>query len=96
MGLLHNGENSNKSYAILFGVRVRSCTPIGDSDFISRIALATEMTNVEKHQLRFQELEALDDKHLQAQQQIELYQARISKAFSKKVKEQISRKTTFS
>jgi len=45
------------------------------------------MTNEEKHQLRIQELEALDDKLLQAQQQIELYQARIIRAFNKKVKE---------
>jgi len=48
------------------------------------IALATEM-NEDKHRLRLQEFEALDDKRLQAQQQIELYQAR--KAFNKKVKE---------
>ena len=40
-----------------------------------RVALATEMTNEEQHVLRLQELEALDDKRLQAQQQIELYQA---------------------
>ena len=37
----------------------------------------------------FKELEAMDDKRLQAQQQIELYQARISKAFNKKVRERI-------
>ena len=37
--------------------------------------------------MRLQELEALDDKHLQAQQQIELYQAQITRAFNKKVKE---------
>ena len=50
------------------------------------------MTNVEKHQLRLQELEALDDKCLQAQQQIELYQARITRAFNKKVKERTFKK----
>ena len=48
--------------------------------------LTAEMTNEEKHRQRLQELEALDDKRLQAQQQIELYQARISRAFNKKVK----------
>ena len=37
------------------------------------VALITEMTNEERHRLRLQELEALDDKRLQAQQQIELY-----------------------
>jgi len=41
----------------------------------------------EKHRLRLQELEALDNKRLQAQQQIELYQAWVFRAFNKKVKE---------
>ena len=40
-----------------------------------------------KHRLQLQERKALDDKCLQAQQQIELYQARITRAFNKKVKE---------
>jgi len=44
------------------------------------------MTNEEKHRLRLQELEALNDKCLHAQQQIELYQAQIIRAFNKKVK----------
>jgi len=52
-----------------------------------RVALTTEMTNKEKHRLGLHELEALDDKRLQAQQWIELYQARIFRAFNKKVKE---------
>ena len=51
-----------------------------------RVALTAEMTTEEKHRQRLQELEALDDKRLQAQQQIELYQARITRAFNKKVK----------
>jgi len=57
-----------------------------------RVALTAEMTNEEKHRLRLQELEALDDKHMQAQQQIELYQARITRAFNKKVKERTFKK----
>ena len=44
------------------------------------------MTHEDNHRLRLQELEAFDDKRLQAQQQIELYQAWIIKAFNKKVK----------
>jgi len=50
------------------------------------------MTGEEKHQLRLQELKALDDKRLQAQQQIELYQTWITRAFNKKVKEQTFKK----
>jgi len=56
------------------------------------ITLTTEMTNEEKHRLRLQELEALNDKCLQAQQQIELYQARFVRAFNKKVKERTFKK----
>jgi len=35
MGLPHNGENLDKGYTIFLGVRMWSCTFIGDSDFIS-------------------------------------------------------------
>jgi len=50
------------------------------------------MANEEKHLLQLKKLEALDDKRLQAQQQIELYQARIFRAFNKKVKERTFKK----
>ena len=42
-----------------------------------QVALTIRMMDEKKHQLCPQELEGLDDKHLQAQQQIELYQAQI-------------------
>ena len=42
--------------------------------------------------LHFQELEVLDEKRLQAQQRIELCQARITKAINKKVKERVFQK----
>ena len=57
-----------------------------------RIALATKMTEADNDRLRLQELEALDEKRLQAQQRIELYQARISRAFNKKVKQRVFQK----
>jgi hypothetical protein len=50
------------------------------------------MTDEEQHVLHLQELEALDDKRLLAQQHIELYQARISKAFNKKIRKRIFKK----
>ena len=50
------------------------------------------MTEADNDRLRLQELEALDEKRLQAQQCIELYQARISKAFNKKVKQRVFQK----
>jgi len=50
------------------------------------VALATEGDD---DRLRLQKLKVLDEKQLQAQHCIKLYQARISKAFNKKVKERI-------
>ena len=47
----------------------------------------TRMTKEDNDRLHLQELEALDEKRLQLQQHIELYQARFSKAFNKKVKQ---------
>ena len=54
-----------------------------------RVALATKRTEGDNDRLRLQELKALDEKQLQTQQHIELYQARISKAFNKRGKERI-------
>jgi len=50
------------------------------------------MTKEDNDRLRLQELEALDERRLQTQQRIVLYQARISKAFNKKVKEKVFQK----
>ena len=50
------------------------------------------MTKEDNDWLCLQELEALDEKRLQAQQHIELYQAQISKAFNKKVKQRVFQK----
>ena len=56
-----------------------------------QVALTSKMTKKENDRLRLQELEALDKKRLQAQH-IELYQARISEAFNKKVKQRVFQK----
>ncbi|ONK72758.1 uncharacterized protein A4U43_C04F22860 [Asparagus officinalis] len=60
-----------------------------------RVAITTGLTDEEKHQRRLQELEALDDKRLQAQQQIELYQARISKAYNRKSSKTLAERGLF-
>ena len=44
------------------------------------------LTEDENHKLRLVELEALDEKRLLAQQKLECYQARLSRAFNKKVR----------
>ena len=50
------------------------------------IAIQERLTNEENTQLRLEELEALDEKRLEAQQHLECYQAGLSWAFNKKVK----------
>ena len=50
------------------------------------------MIEGDNDRLSLQELEVLDEKRLQAQQCNELYQARISKTFNKKVKERVFQK----
>lgn len=50
-----------------------------------RLAIQERLTEEENAQLRLSELEALDEKRLEAPQNLECYQARLSRAFSKKV-----------
>lgn len=86
MGVLHNGENSNKDDAIFSGVRFWSCTPFGSPNLNTESCPRNIDEDEVRHQLRLKELEALDNKHLQAQQHIEFYQARIYATYNKKVK----------
>uniref|UniRef100_A0A2N9F6K1 Uncharacterized protein n=1 Tax=Fagus sylvatica TaxID=28930 RepID=A0A2N9F6K1_FAGSY len=51
-----------------------------------RIAIQEGLTNEENARLRLEELEALDEKRLEAQQHLECYQVQLSRAFNKKVK----------
>ena len=89
LGLPYNSENPNKGYVIFFDLHIRTIFPLEIQISSLRITLET---HEDKHRLLLQELEALDDKWLQAQQQIKLYQAWIAKAFNNEVKEQIFKK----
>ncbi|KAK4383798.1 hypothetical protein Sango_2742700 [Sesamum angolense] len=51
-----------------------------------RLAIQEGLTEEENAQIRLEELEALDEKRLEAQQTLECYQARLSRAFNKKVR----------
>ncbi|GKV02766.1 hypothetical protein SLEP1_g15161 [Rubroshorea leprosula] len=51
-----------------------------------RIAIQEDLTNEQNAKLYLQELEALDEKRLETQQHLECYQARLSRAFNKKVR----------
>ena len=91
MGLSYDNLNPKKSYTVLFGIWVWSRAPTRNSNSISMCCLNNRDDEWGEASTATP-LEALDDKRLQAQQQIELYQARITKAFNKKVKERTFKK----
>ncbi|NAU72129.1 hypothetical protein EE085_29425, partial [Klebsiella pneumoniae] len=51
-----------------------------------RIAINNEVNTEQNAQLRLAELEGLEEKHLQAQQKLELYRARMTQAHDKLVR----------
>ena len=52
-----------------------------------RVAIHDEITNDEQIQLRFQELDALEEGRLQAVQNLELYRQNMARAYDKLVKQ---------
>uniref|UniRef100_A0A2N9J4N8 Uncharacterized protein n=1 Tax=Fagus sylvatica TaxID=28930 RepID=A0A2N9J4N8_FAGSY len=71
-------------YSLVYGVE--AVLPLERQIPSLRIAIQEGLTNEENARLRLEELEALDEKRLEAQQHLECYQARLSRAFNKKVK----------
>ncbi|KAL0355596.1 UNVERIFIED_CONTAM: hypothetical protein Sradi_4006500 [Sesamum radiatum] len=68
------------------GLRVEVVLPLEQQIPSLRIAIQEGLTKEENARIRLEELEALDEKRLEAQQRLECYQARLSKAFNKKVR----------
>ncbi|XP_074277878.1 uncharacterized protein LOC141601488 [Silene latifolia] len=71
-------------YALVYGVE--AVLPLEMQIPSLRIAIQEELTEDENDKLRLAELEALDEKRLEAQQKLQCYQARLSRAFNKKVR----------
>jgi len=71
-------------YSLVYGVEV--VVPLEKQIPSLRIAIQEGLTEEENARLRLEELEALDEKRLEAQQRLECYQARLSRTFNKKVK----------
>ncbi|XP_024196030.1 uncharacterized protein LOC112199214 [Rosa chinensis] len=71
-------------YSLVYGVE--AVLPLEKQIPSLRIALQEGLTDEENVKLRLQELEALDEKRLDAQQHLECYQARMSRAFNKGVR----------
>ncbi|KAM1343755.1 hypothetical protein ACFX2F_007920 [Malus domestica] len=70
-------------YSLVYGVE--AVLPLESQIPSLRMAIQEGLTDEENAKLRLQELEALDEKRLEAQQHLECYQARLFKAFNKKV-----------
>ncbi|GMY38075.1 protein NYNRIN-like [Fagus crenata] len=71
-------------YSLVYGVE--AVLPLERQIPSLRIAIQEGLTNEENARLRLEELEALDEKRLEAQQHLECYQARLLRAFNKNVK----------
>ncbi|XP_074298269.1 uncharacterized protein LOC141629111 [Silene latifolia] len=71
-------------YALVYGVE--AVLPLELQMPSLRIAIQEGLTDDDKDKLRLTELESLDEKRLEAQQKLQYYQARLSRAFNKKVR----------
>ncbi|CAL9004724.1 unnamed protein product [Prunus brigantina] len=71
-------------YSLVYGVE--AVLPLESQIPSLRMAVQEGLTDEENAKVRLQELEALDEKRLEAQQRLECYQARLSNAFNKKVR----------
>ncbi|XP_071926069.1 uncharacterized protein [Coffea arabica] len=71
-------------YALVYGVE--AVLPFEQQIPSLRIAIQEGLTEEENVRLRLEELEVLDEKRLEAQQNLECYQARLSRTFNKKVR----------
>ncbi|CAM8928328.1 unnamed protein product [Rhodiola kirilowii] len=71
-------------YALVYGVE--AVLPLELQIPSMRIAIQEGLSSDENDKLRLAELEALDEKRLQAQQSLQCYQERLSRAFNKKVR----------
>ncbi|KAL0342548.1 UNVERIFIED_CONTAM: hypothetical protein Scaly_1917400 [Sesamum calycinum] len=69
-------------YALVYGVE--AVLPLEQQIPSLRIAIQEGLTEEENARIRLEELEALDEKRLEAQQRLECYQARLCRAFNKK------------
>ncbi|TYK25945.1 uncharacterized protein E5676_scaffold1441G00050 [Cucumis melo var. makuwa] len=80
----HRTPTGVTPYSLVYSVEV--ILPLEREIPSLRKAVQEKLTTKDNVKLRLQELKALDEKQLEAQQALECYQARMSKAFDKHVK----------
>ncbi|XP_060170887.1 uncharacterized protein LOC132601846 [Lycium barbarum] len=70
-------------YSLVYGVEI--VLPLECQIPSFRLAIQEGLTDEENARMRLEELEALDEKRLEAQQSLEFYQAYLSRSFNKRV-----------
>ncbi|KAM2359444.1 hypothetical protein ACFX1X_008155 [Malus domestica] len=80
----HRTPTQATPYSLVYGVE--AVLPLESQIPSLRMAIQEGLTDEENAKLRLQELESLDERRLEAQQHLECYQSRLSKAFNKKVR----------
>ncbi|XP_060178190.1 uncharacterized protein LOC132608130 [Lycium barbarum] len=80
----HRTPTQATPYSLVYGAE--AVLPLERQIPSLRLAIQEGLTEEENAHLRLEELEALDEKRLEAQQSLECYQARLSRAFNKKVR----------
>lgn len=70
-------------YSLIF--RVEAVLTLERQILSLRLAIQEGITDKENVKLRFVELKALDEKRLEAQKNLECYQARLSRSFNRRV-----------
>ncbi|KAA0033770.1 uncharacterized protein E5676_scaffold1428G00880 [Cucumis melo var. makuwa] len=80
----HRTPTGVRPYSLVYGVE--TVLPLEREISLLRMAVQEGLTTEDNVNLRLQELEALDEKRLEAQQVSECYQVRMSKVFDKHVK----------
>ncbi|KAM1116394.1 hypothetical protein ACFX1X_007029 [Malus domestica] len=81
--MTHKTPTQTTPYSLVYGME--AVLPLESQIPSLRMAIQEGLTDEENAKLRLQELETLDERRLEAQQHLECYQARLSKAFNRKV-----------
>ncbi|XP_055960921.1 uncharacterized protein LOC126674900 [Mercurialis annua] len=87
--ITHRTATGATPYSLVYGTK--AVVPLECQVPSLRIAIQEGLSSDENARLRLKELEALDEKGLEAQQRLECYQARMSKAFNKKREQPVVR-----
>ncbi|KAJ3706727.1 hypothetical protein LUZ61_010432 [Rhynchospora tenuis] len=79
--ITHRTPTQATPYSLVYGTE--AVLPIEIELPSLRVAMASEIPMTKQMQLRFQELDGMDERRLIAQQNLELYQARMTRAYEK-------------